>query len=196
MNAHMASRGRLYYLIGPSGAGKDSLIHYARERIGSAPVLFAHRYITRRADAGGENHVAVSSSEFARMRNADLFALHWQANGLEYGVGNEVERWLAAGLDVVVNGSRTHLESAARRFATLCPVLIEVSEEVLAERLHSRGRETPAEIRARIARSRALPWPDHPALVTIRNDNELAAAGNALLDLIARRHGAMLDARS
>jgi ribose 1,5-bisphosphokinase PhnN len=34
--------------MGPSGAGKDSLMAYARARVSEdAPILFAHRYITR-----------------------------------------------------------------------------------------------------------------------------------------------------
>lgn len=195
MNADPRFPGRLFYLIGPSGAGKDSMIQHARQRCGSAPVHFAHRYITRPATAGGEHHVALSPAEFARLREAGAFALHWSGNGLEYGIGIEIETWLAAGLNVVVNGSRAYLGEAAQRFPELCPVLVEVAEEVLAERLMARGRETPAKIRARIDRNRALPPPDHSALVVIRNDGELAAAGEALLDLLTRRHGAMLRVR-
>ena len=45
---------RLFYLVGASGSGKDSLLGYARGKLAGAPdVLFAHRYITRPADAGG-----------------------------------------------------------------------------------------------------------------------------------------------
>lgn len=195
MTADPRFPGQLFYLIGPSGAGKDSLIQYARSRTGVAPVHFAHRYITRATGAGGEHHVAVSPAEFARLREAGAFALHWSGNGLEYGIGIEIETWLAAGLNVVVNGSRAYLQEAARRYPALCPVLVEVSGEVLAGRLLARGRETPAEIRARLERHRALPPPDHPALVVIRNDGELAEAGEALLDLLTRRDGAMLHAR-
>ncbi|MBA4742288.1 MAG: phosphonate metabolism protein/1,5-bisphosphokinase (PRPP-forming) PhnN [Azoarcus sp.] len=179
MYANLPSPGRLFYLIGPSGAGKDSLICYARRRIGGAPVRFARRYITREADAGDEQHVAVSRSDFARMLDSGLFAMHWRANGLEYGIGIEIDAWLVAGLNVVVNGSRAYLDVAAQRYPTLCPVLVEVADEVLAERLIARGRETPADIRARIARNRALPRPEHPALELIHNDGELADAGDA-----------------
>src|SRR5690554_3063113 len=195
MDASLPPPGCLFYLIGPSGAGKDSLIEYARERIGGAPVRFARRYITREADAGDEQHVAVSPTEFARMLESGLFALHWRANGLEYGIGVEIDAWLVAGLDVVVNGSRAYLDEAARRYPTLCPVLIKVSDEVLAERLIARGREAPAEIRARIARNRALPRPEHPALELFHNDGELSEAGDALLDVFVRRHGVMRHSR-
>jgi ribose 1,5-bisphosphokinase len=95
----------------------------------------------------------------------------------------------------VVNGSRAYLAEAAQRFPELCLVLIEVAEEVLAERLIARGRETPAEVRARLERNCALPQPDHPERVVIRNDGDLAEAGDALLRLITRRRSVMLGAR-
>ena len=41
--------GQLIYVMGPSGAGKDSLLGYARERLAEQPLVFAHRYITRPA---------------------------------------------------------------------------------------------------------------------------------------------------
>ncbi len=61
---------QLFYIIGASGVGKDSLMNYARQRInGSLPIVFAHRYITRAAKEGNENHVYVSPEEF-RSRKA------------------------------------------------------------------------------------------------------------------------------
>ena len=81
----------LYYVIGPSGAGKDSVLGWLRTHLpADGRVLFAHRYITRPATAGGENHVELSVAEFALRRDAGLFCLHWASHGLHYGVGREV----------------------------------------------------------------------------------------------------------
>src|ERR1700722_10988516 len=89
----------LVYVMGPSGAGKDSVLNRARALLGAdAPVVFAHRYITRPAEAGGENHVALSPEEFAVRRAHGLFAFHWQAHGNEYGIGREIHAWRKAGL--------------------------------------------------------------------------------------------------
>lgn len=189
MNFTATPQGRLFYVIGASGAGKDSLIRHARAHFAATPapsVFFAHRYITRPSDAGGEQHIAVSDTEFARLRDAGCFAMHWSGNGLNYGIGLEIEVWLARGLNVVVNGSRAYLDEAARRFPSMCPVLVEVSEDTLAARLLARGRETPGEIHARIERARALPRPEHPALQIIRNDGALATAGEVLLSLLQK----------
>lgn len=193
MNTPESKDNALFYVMGPSGAGKDSLLHFARQRCADTNVMFAHRYITRPAAAGGEDHVAVSIEAFARLRAAGAFALHWSANGLHYGVGIEVEHWLAAGLDVVLNGSREHLPQASARFARLQPILIEVSPERLGERLRARGRESEPEVRARIERAHRLPPPAHPRLKVIRNDEQLEAAGETLLDVITRRTGVIRE---
>lgn len=105
---------RLIYLMGPSGAGKDSLLAALRADADSAP-LVAHRYITRPADAGCENHIALSEPEFLRRRAKGLFALDWQAHQQHYAFGIEVDLWLLQGIDVAVNGSRAHLPQAQQR---------------------------------------------------------------------------------
>jgi ribose 1,5-bisphosphokinase len=105
--------GALFYIIGPSGSGKDSLMRYSRDRLdGTDGVVFTHRYITRPVEPQGENHVALSEGEFKARAAAGLFALHWRSHGLHYGIGCELDHWLAAGLKVVVNGSRGYLPEA------------------------------------------------------------------------------------
>ncbi|WP_035480421.1 ribose 1,5-bisphosphokinase [Aliagarivorans marinus] len=143
--------GTLYYLMGPSGAGKDCFLDGIRAH---TQILVAHRYITRNADAGGENHIALSADEFQQRRAGGLFSLYWQANGLEYAVGKELELWLSAGFDVMVNGSRGYWEQLSRDFGfALQPVVIDVDNATLIERLQARGRESEREIRVRIERA-------------------------------------------
>ncbi|MEQ6889736.1 ribose 1,5-bisphosphokinase [Halomonas sp. CS7] len=146
--------GRLVYLMGASGVGKDSLLDAARAR--HPDWLVAHRYVTR--DSGGsENGVALTPDEFASRRRLGLFCLTWQAHGLDYGLGLELEAWLARGQTVLVNGSRRALPSARARFgAALYPMLVTAPEAVIAERLRRRGREDEAQIEARLARHREL----------------------------------------
>ena len=150
---------RLIWLIGSSGSGKDSLLNALRD----APplnLLIAHRYITRAADAGGENHIALTETEFARRAAQGLFALRWTAHGLHYGLGLELDLWLARGHDVLVNGSRHHLPQAQARYgARLLPLCLTVSPEVLAARLRQRGRESESEIAQRLDRAAHAPPP-------------------------------------
>ena len=175
--------GVLWYVIGPSGAGKDSLLAYVRARLpASGRLVFAHRYITRPADAGGENHVALSREEFEQREQGGCFALSWRRHDLAYGLGVEVALWLEQGLDVVVNGSRSALPLAVQRFPGLRPVWIVASPEVLAARLAGRGRESAERIAARLEEAAALQAP--PGAVVLRNDGELAEAGERLLRLL------------
>lgn len=112
-------------------------------------LLVAHRYITRAASAGSENHIALSEQEFFTRAGQNLLALSWHANGLYYGVGVEIDLWLHAGFDVLVNGSRAHLPQARARYqSALLPVCLQVSPEILRQRLENRGRENASEINA------------------------------------------------
>src|SRR6201996_9466805 len=143
--------GRLIYVMGPSGAGKDSLLEFARKHLMGEPILFAHRYITR-PSGNGEAHVALSVEEFAARSVLGLFALEWSSHSLRYGIGIELDAWLARGCTVVVNGSRQHLERALERYPHAEIVHVEAEPHILAARLGARARESAEQIAARLAR--------------------------------------------
>jgi phosphonate metabolism protein PhnN/1,5-bisphosphokinase (PRPP-forming) len=143
----------LVLVVGPSGAGKDTLLDAAREMVSDDPrYRFVRRVITRLAQAGGEQHEAVTTEAFATRR----FALRWNAHGIDYGIPDDIEADLAARRVVVASVSRTVVAEAASRYDVR---VIEVTAPpaVLAERLASRGREEPADIARRLSRSVALP---------------------------------------
>ena len=155
----------LILVVGPSGAGKDTLLDAAREAL--PEVRFVRRVITRPADAGGEAHEAVTDAEFDRR----AFALQWGAHGLRYGVPADIADDLAAGRVVIANVSRGVILDAAAKF----PVhVVEVTApaNVLAARLAARGRESAADVAARVARS--VPLPDGVAVTRVMNDGSVA----------------------
>lgn len=178
--------GTLIYVIGPSGCGKDSLMNYARSHCPGGEAAFAHRYITRSADAGGENHVALLPDEYQGRLERGLFALAWDSHGCRYGVGSEIDQWMETGMNVVVNGSRAYLPEAARRYPAMLPVLVSLDLSILRQRLILRGRETMDEIEARLDRAGAYSV-SHPALVSLDNSGELSEGGRKLLELVRRR---------
>ncbi|EPF20403.1 Ribose 1,5-bisphosphate phosphokinase PhnN [Cedecea davisae] len=176
---------KLIWLMGPSGSGKDSLLSALRQQEHER-LLVAHRYITRAADAGCENHVALSAKEFDQRQQQGLFALSWQAHHQSYGVGVEMDIWLEAGFDVVVNGSRQHLQQARERYAeALVPICLQVSTDVLRYRLEQRGRENAEQIEQRLQRA-ALYAPEGDDCLVLNNDGSLLQSAELFMRLLAR----------
>lgn len=177
--------GRLFYVVGPSGAGKDALLEYVKTRLADdRPVAFAHRYITRSSDSGGENHVALDELEFARREHTGAFAMSWQSHGYRYGIGVEIDHWLARGLDVVVNGSRAYLPQAHARYPRMIVIWIKAPVDVLEARLRRRGRENDDDVRLRLARAEKFEMPQNINVIEIMNDAALPRAGEQLLGLL------------
>jgi ribose 1,5-bisphosphokinase len=170
----------LVLVVGPSGAGKDTLLNLAQTALaGDARFRFVRRVITRSAEAGGEDHEPVSLPEFV----ARDFALSWEAHGLHYGIPADVADDIARGVVVVANVSRSVIAEAAARF----PVrVIEVTapREVLLARLAARGRETAADVANRLARR--IPLPHGIEAVTVVNDSLPEVGAEQLLVHLAR----------
>jgi phosphonate metabolism protein PhnN/1,5-bisphosphokinase (PRPP-forming) len=190
----------LVAVVGPSGAGKDTLMAGARARLAGDPqIRFARRVITRPAEAGGEDHLPMTEEEFGRLRDAGGFALCWQAHGLSYGIPAQAAAEIARGIVVVANLSRAVLRDAAARFP-LTVLEITAPPAVLAARLAARGRETAEDVARRLARE--APLPHGLAVQRVLNDGPVAegiaqviamlrraadAAGLAQLDAMAGR---------
>ncbi|WP_449221003.1 phosphonate metabolism protein/1,5-bisphosphokinase (PRPP-forming) PhnN [Tistrella mobilis] len=176
--------GLLCLVVGPSGAGKDTLMERARAEL--APRgrhLFARRVITRPADAGGEDHEPETAAGFQARAAAGDFLLHWQAHGLCYGIPATVAAARRDGLTVVANVSRAVLDAARQRAAPVRIVVVDAPDAVLAERLAARGRETPEDIRRRLARARA-DMPSGPDVVVVDNGGTLEDAVAAFIRAI------------
>jgi phosphonate metabolism protein PhnN/1,5-bisphosphokinase (PRPP-forming) len=178
----MVASGILVLVVGPSGAGKDTLMEGARAAlVGDSRFVFVRREITRPAGAGGEDHVVVTADEFAARR--DHYALSWEAHGLGYGIPCDIAAELEAGRIVIANVSRTVIPRAAARFPVLV-MEITASPAVLAARLAARGREGAADQADRLARRVGLP--EGVASVQIVNDTSVEAGVAAVLAALSR----------
>lgn len=175
---------RIFYVMGASGSGKDSLIKGCRLNLQDEHrCMVAHRYITRSAMAGGENHIQLGYLEFQQRVISGHFAMHWQANGYYYGVGGEIISWLESGFNVIVNGSRAYLPQALKHFGkTLIPLCLSVSPAVLRKRLLARGRESGQEIEQRIRR--AAEYTMVSPCLQLDNNGSLDDTVNTLLEFI------------
>jgi phosphonate metabolism protein PhnN/1,5-bisphosphokinase (PRPP-forming) len=170
----------LVLVVGPSGAGKDTVLGLVRQDLaGDIRFRFVRRVITRPADAGGEDHEAVSEAEFAGRR----FALAWAAHGLRYGIPLDVVDDLARGVVVVANVSRGVIAEAAAAFPVRV-IGVTASPGILAQRLAARGRETAGDIAKRLARDVAIPG--DVAVDTVVNDGMPAEAADRFTTFLNR----------
>ena len=180
------NRGTLFLVVGPSGAGKDTLLDGAREALANDPrYRFAVRTITRPEDVGGEDHVEASPATFAEMAAAGGFALRWGAHDLCYGIPQAEVAPLADGVHVIANVSRGILDEARSRFVPVVVVSVIVPPEVLRARLQARGREDAADIERRLKRAAALEVVG-PDVRYVVNDGSVAEGVVSFLDVLAQ----------
>ena len=170
--------GRLIAVVGPSGVGKDSVM---AGMIAARPEMrLVCRTITRAPGLGGEDYSAVTQDAFDAAAQQGAFCVYWTAHGLSYGIPADVLTDVQCGKDCLANFSRGALLQAAEAFPKMIVLNITASPATLAKRLAGRGRETEAEIAARLAQAdKALPCALN--IVTITNDGALEDTINEAL---------------
>lgn len=174
--------GRLVLVVGPSGAGKDTLLRLAQTAcVDDHDIVFPRRVVTR-ASSADEDNIAVSPDEFARARDHGDFAVHWDAHGHSYALRLEINDDIRAGRAVVVNVSRTVIAALRQNYANVVVVAITAPPDVLAQRLAARARHSDGNIADRLARSveNAIAHAD----VTILNAGSAEYHGRQLVRVI------------
>ena len=181
MTSDLHPKGRLVAVVGPSGVGKDSVMHGLHEMM--PDIHLVRRVITRRPDLGGEEYDAVSVAAFEDMAQNGAFAVHWRAHDMHYGIPQNVRYHLNKGTLCLANFSRKALAAGADAFPGMVVLNITATPETLARRLAARGRETPDEIEKRLAQA-DKPLPEGLNVIHLSNDGPLTqtvAQGVALL---------------
>jgi len=176
--------GRLILVVGPSGAGKDTLIGRAKTACAAdVTIVFPRRVVTRESSAFEDNE-QVSLEAFRQALARDQFAIHWEAHGHCYGLSRAIDGDIRAGRTVVVNVSRTVVDAVREAYANVMVVSIAAPPEVLAERLAARARSSDGQIEHRIRRAAEVASaPD----VTINNAGNVQNHGRELVRIIRGR---------
>jgi ribose 1,5-bisphosphokinase len=182
-NAELIGPGRLVLVVGPSGAGKDTLIGIARRLCADdANIKFPRRVVTR-PSSEFEDNLAMTPAQFDTTEGQGAFALHWRAHDHAYGVPRQIDDDIHAGKTVVVNVSRTIIADARKRYRNVTVVLITAPADVLAERVAARQRASDTSVEERLQRA-ALPETAMPDIV-ISNIGAAEDHGRELAELVA-----------
>ena len=145
--------GRLILVVGPSGAGKDTLLGLAKAACADDPnIVFPRRVITRQASASEDNE-EVSAGTFQAALARNEYAMHWEAHGHCYALSRAIDDEIRAGHTVVANVSRTVIAAMRTAYANVLVVSITAPPDVLAERLALRKRASDGKIENRLHRT-------------------------------------------
>ncbi len=154
MKSRKRKQGILIIVSAPSGCGKSTVVHALMEK--RKDLRFSVSATTRKPREGevdGVDYYFVSREEFEHMIQEGAFLEHAEYVGNCYGTPHDaVEQQLKDGydvyLDIDVQGA---LQVKKLRPQTLMVFLMPPSMEELERRLVKRGKNTPEEIRERLA---------------------------------------------
>ena len=137
-----AGSGRLVLVVGPSGAGKDTLLTLAKAALAARNDIVFQRRVVTRPPGQGEDHDSLTPEAFAEVRRCGAFVLAWHAHGLDYGIPQRAMELARDGRTVVCNASRSIAAEARARFPGTRIVYIAALSEMRVRRLAARRRET------------------------------------------------------
>ena len=152
------SRGNLFILSAPSGAGKSSLINALLKKHADMKVSVSH---TTRAPRPGENDAEhyhfVSVDEFKALIAKDDFFEWAQVFDNYYGTSKQaIEEQLAAGIDVFLDidwqGAR-QVREIMKDVKTI--FILPPSKQELEQRLNNRGQDSAEIIAGRMAQAQS-----------------------------------------
>ena len=141
-------------VVGPSGAGKDTLIAPARAACrDDGTVVFPRRIVTRPPSPFEDNEF-MSEAAFEQAAAKGAFAFWWSAHGHLYAIPLAVDFDIEAGRTVVCNVSRTVVAALRQRYANVVTVLITAPREIFGRRLAARQRASDGRITDRMSSRR------------------------------------------
>jgi len=149
----MSSRGTLYTVSAPSGAGKTSLVQALVESTDNVRVSVSHTTRAMRpGEEDGVNYHFTERDTFVEMIGDSAFLEHAEVFGNLYGTSTQwVKDTLAGGTDVILEIDWQGAQQVRRLIAeTMSVFILPPSREELTRRLTGRGQDDSSIIDARM----------------------------------------------
>ncbi|MBB3169873.1 guanylate kinase [Simiduia aestuariiviva] len=149
----MQTRGNLFTVSAPSGAGKTSLVTALVDGLDGIRVSVSHTTRAKRpGEVDGVNYHFVSQDQFKEMLAEAAFLEHAQVFTNYYGTSKFwVEEQLASGVDVILEIDWQGAAQVRRLIPdTLGVFILPPSREALHQRLNGRGQDSAEVIDARM----------------------------------------------
>jgi guanylate kinase len=187
----MMTKGSLFIVAAPSGAGKTSLVNALVEQESAIRLSVSHTTRpAREGEVNGQDYFFVSQDNFAQMRDAGAFLESATVFDNSYGTSSEmVLAQLQQGLDVILEIDWQGAEQVRSNFPESTSIFIlPPSKVALEQRLRGRGKDNEEIIarRMRDAENEMSHYVEFDYLIV--NDQFDVALSDLAAIIIARRH--------
>ncbi|MBB1431420.1 guanylate kinase [Pseudoalteromonas sp. SG43-4] len=184
------TRGNLFILSAPSGAGKSSLINALLKKHADMKVSVSHT--TRAPRPGEENGVHyhfASTDEFKALIAKDDFFEWAQVFDNYYGTSKQaIESQLDAGIDVFLDIDWQGAQQVRKIMPSVQTIFIlPPSKEELEQRLNNRGQDSAEVIASRMAKAQSETSHYNEYDYVIVNDDFETALGDIEMIVMAQR---------
>jgi len=149
-----ASKGLLYVIAAPSGAGKTTLVRVLTESLPNIMVSISHTTRNRRPnEKDGEDYFFISKSEFEKLSQKDDFLEYATVFNQLYGTSKSaVEQKLSGGTDVILEIDwQGHQQIKQLMPECISIFILPPSLEILRDRLVKRDQDHPDIIEQRLS---------------------------------------------
>jgi guanylate kinase len=154
----LTTKGNLFILSAPSGAGKSSLISALLKQTSSRPMQVSVSHTTRDARPGevdGQHYHFVSKAQFQQAIVENTFYEHAEVFDNYYGTSEiAIDQQLAQGIDVFLDIDWQGAQQVRMKKPDVTTIFISPpSRQELENRLRGRGQDSEEVIQSRMAQA-------------------------------------------
>jgi guanylate kinase len=156
----VTTKGNLFILSAPSGAGKSSLISALLKQTSTRPMQVSVSHTTRNARPGevdGQHYHFVSKDQFKKSITEKQFYEYAEVFGNFYGTSEiAIDQQLAQGIDVFLDIDWQGAQQVRMKKPDVTTIFISPpSKQELENRLRGRGQDSEDVIQSRMAEAQA-----------------------------------------